>query len=59
MTTTPETLAKFIGRHHPCACVDIGEQLTVCSVWTSGKRFGWKIERIPATWSAVRSWLGY
>lgn len=59
MTATPEAMAKFIGLHHPAACVEVGERLTVCSVWTRGKRWGWTIERIPADWRSVREWLGY
>lgn len=64
----PERAARFIGHHQidtagvRCGVVELaGDVLTVCSGWSqpdTGK-FGWRVERIPATIQAARDWLGY
>lgn len=57
---TAAALAKFIAAHPPTAVVDVSpDTLTVCSMWSSNGRWGWTVQRIPATARAVSEWLGY
>ena len=54
-----EKMIQYLEAHGQTVHGAAGGQIAVVSCWTLDGAYGETIELIPATWDAVRRWLGY
>ena len=54
-----DAICRFIAAHGVAVVDATATTVTTCTVWTSGKRWGWRIETQEAKWHCIRAWLGY